>query len=299
MQPKISVVLNTLNDEKIIEQAIKSVSFADEVIVCDMHSGDETVNVAKKLGAKVFFHKKEEFVEPARNFAISKASNEWILILDADEEIPETLAKRLQEIVSKTKQIDYVRMARKNLIFGHLIKHSGWWPDYNIRFFRKGKVRWTNKIHRPPETLGQGLDLPAEEKYAVIHHSYETIPQFLDRMSRYTKIEAEQLHKEGYKFDWKDLFEKPMGEFLSRFFASEGYKDGLHGLALSLLQAFSFVVVYLRVWEMEGFKSQELGLSEFKQLSRESGAEIDYWLKYANLSKNTFKRFFQRIKDTF
>ena len=279
MLAKISAVINTLNEEKNIDRAIKSVKFADEIIVCDMHSEDKTVEIAKNLGAKIFFHKKEEYVEPARNFAISKASNEWILILDADEEVPESLRERLIEISSKMKQIDYVRIPRKNLIFGHFMQASMWWPDYNIRFFKKGKIKWGDKIHRPPQAFGQGLDLPADEKYALIHHNYETISQFLQRMDRYTTIQAEEFKKEGKKFDWKDLFEKPLNEFLSRFFANKGYKDGLHGLGLSFLQAFSFLVVYLKLWERNKFLEQEIDLNEVENQKNRSGEAIDYWLK--------------------
>lgn len=296
MQPKISVVVNTLNDEKTIEQAIKSVSFADEVIVCDMHSGDETVNVVKKLGAKVFFHKKEEFVEPARNFAISKAVNDWVLVLDPDEQIPESLGKRLQEIAGNMGQINYVRIPRKNIIFDHWMQYSGWWPDYNIRFFRKGKIKWMDKIHRPPEAFGQGLDLPVEEKYAIVHHNYKSISQFLERMDRYTTIEAAALVKEGYKFDWKDFFEKPLSEFLSRFFAREGYRDGLHGLVLSFLQAFSFLVVYSKLWETDKFKEQEIDFSQLEDQKNKSAQVIKYWTQKFEHSDNLFGSFLKKFK---
>ncbi len=297
MDKRISVVINTLNEEKNIEQAIKSVKWADEIIVCDMRSEDKTVEIAKKLGAKIFLYKKEGFVEPARNFAISKASNEWILILDADEQISETLAKRLQEIAQKMHQIDYIKIPRKNLIFGHWMKYCGWWPDYNIRFFKKGKIKWTNKIHRPPESLGQGLDLPAEEQFALIHYSYQTISQFLGRLDRYTTIQAEELKKEGYNFGWQDLFEKPLGEFLSRFFAMRGYKDGLHGLALSLLQAFSFLVMYLKLWEIEKFQEQNIDLSELKTQKDKSTEAIDYWIRRSKQSSSLFERLFKKRED--
>lgn len=295
---QISVVINTLNEAGNIERAIRSVEWADEVIVCDMYSDDKTVEIAKKLGAKIFFHKRKDYVELARNFAISKASNDWILVLDADEVVQKTLAERLVEISIKMQQIDYVRIPRKNIIFGRWMKASMWWPDLNIRFFRKGKVTWTNKIHRPPEVSGEGIDLSSDEEWTIIHNHYNSIPQFLERMIRYTKAQAEELIKDDYKFDWKDLIKKPLSEFLGRFFANRGFEDGLHGLALSLLQAFSFLVVYLRVWEMQGFKSQALTLPELKQVGKESAIEIEYWLKYINLSKNMLKRFFQKFKNS-
>lgn len=292
---KISVVINTLNQEANIERAIKSVKWTDEIVICDMYSDDKTVDIAKKLGAKIYFHKKKEYVEPARNFAISKASNDWVLILDPDEEISQTLGERLRQITSLMKQIDYVRIPRKNIIFGKWVKASQWWPDYNIRLFKKDKVKWGDKIHRPPQAFGVGLDLEAEEKWAIIHHHYESVSQFLERMIRYTKIQAAELKKDGYIFDIKDLIKKPLSEFLSRFFANRGFEDGLHGLILSMLQAFSQFVVYVRLWESDGFKTQELEIKQLKELSQDSGKEIDYWFKYGNLSKNTFKRFFQKL----
>lgn len=294
---RISIVINTLNEEKNVRLAIESVKWADEVLVCDMYSEDKTVEVAKKLGAKVVFHKKTGYVEPARNFAISKASGDWILILDADEEIPYSLANRLQEIADKIEQIDYVEIPRKNIIFNKWMKASMWWPDYNIRFFRKGTVKWGDEIHIPPKADGQGLKLEPDEKWAIIHYNYETVGQFIDRMNRYSEIQAKELIKNGTKVKWQDLIEKPLDEFLSRFFANKGFEDGLHGLALSLLQAFSFLIMYLKVWEMEKFNQKEIDLKSIKEIRNKMGYEIDYWFKNANLSKNPFKRFLQKAKN--
>ena len=223
--------------------------------------------------------------------------NEWILILDPDEEIPESLGIRLQEIAEGMKQIDYVKIARKNFIFNHWMKASMWWPDLNIRMFRSGKVKWGNRIHRPPEVSGLGIDLEADEKFAIKHNHYMSITEFLEKMIRYTKIQSEELVEDGYKFNWKDLIIKPLSEFLSRFFANKGYEDGVHGLVLSFLQAFSFLIVYIRVWEKEGFKSKEVSLADLKNLNKKSAEEINYWFKYSNLSKNVFKRFAQKIKN--
>lgn len=294
MENKISVVINTLNEEKYIEKVMKSVNWADEIIVCDMYSEDKTAEIAKKLGAKVFFHKREDYVEPARNFAVSKASNDWILVLDPDEEIPGSLAERLMDTASKMREIDYVRLPRRNLIFNHFMQASMWWPDYNIRFFKKNRVKWGNLIHRPPETFGQGLDLPVDEKYAIVHKNYDSISDFIKRMDRYTSVQAAELGKGEYQFKWQDLLGRPLGEFLSRFFAGHGYKDGLHGLALSLLQAFSFLVVYLKVWENLKFKELKIDLSEFKNEAQVDGKEIDYWLK--NENRNLLKEIFKIFK---
>lgn len=295
MGSKISVVINTLNEEQNIERAIRSVRWADEVVVCDMHSDDKTVELAKRLGVKVVYHERANYVEPARNFAVSQASGDWTLILDADEEISEVLASRLQEIAKSEDGVDFVEIPRKNIIFNKHVKASLWWPDYHPRFYRKEKVLWKKEIHSKPGTKGKGLILPAEENLAIIHHHYQSIGQFIERVNRYTTIQAEELVKTGYKFRWEDLFSKPLEEFLGRFFANRGFEDGLHGLALSLLQAFSFLVMYLKVWEKEKFTPQDIAFSEVKKLSQKSGKEINYWFKYGNLSSNSIKRLFQRI----
>lgn len=295
MPEKISAVINTLNEERNIRRAIDSIKWVDEIIVCDMHSDDQTIKIAKGLGAKIILHKRSRYVEPARNFAISKASGEWILILDADEQVPESLKERLLELANRMDQIDYVRIPRKNLIFGKWMQESQWWPDLNVRFFKKDKVSWGDKIHRPPKVSGLGLDLPAEEKLAIIHHNYQTISQFLERMNRYTDVQAEELKKEGYKFRWIDLFEKPLNEFLSRFFANNGYKDGLHGLAVSFLQSFSFLVLYLKLWEKTGFRQQDITLDQFDSERIKGAQSIEYWMKHSR-SSSSFKKFLQRFK---
>lgn len=277
------MVINASNEEENLARAMGSVrQLADEVVVCDMESTDRTVEVAKKLGAKVFSHKKTDCVEPARNFSISKAKGDWILILDPDEEVGPKLIKKLKEIVKSADRLteaDYYRLPRKNIIFGKWIKHSRWWPDYNIRFFKKGFVSWNETIHSVPITQGKGADLPDKEEFAIIHHNYRTIEDYLERMNRYTRIQAEELLKNGYVFAWQDLFKKPLSEFLSRFFAGQGFKDGVHGLALAALQAFSELVLYLKVWQKQGFQEQETNKGEIKNLFKKSFKDIDWWIR--------------------
>lgn len=293
----ISVVINTLNEEKNIKRVIKSVNWANEIIICDMQSDDDTVKIAKKLGVKIYSIKKIEHVEPARNFAISKTISEWVLVLDPDEEISESLRDRLIQIASESTGIDFVRIPRKNIIFGKWMKASMWWPDYNIRFFKKGKVVWSDRIHSSPNTSGKGLDIDAVEKFAITHHHYQSITQFLDRMIRYTKVQANELKADGYKFNWQDLIKKPLNEFLGRFFANKGFEDGIHGFALALLQSFSFLIVYLRLWETEGFAPVQLDMKAVKQVAKQSGSDLNYWFKYGNLSNNYLKRFLQKLRN--
>ena len=273
----ISVIINTLNEEDNIARAIRSVrAFAGEIVVVDMHSDDKTAEIAKKSGAKLYFHERTGYVEPARNFAISKTTREWIFILDADEEVPGTLAKRLIKISEKS-EADYYAIPRKNIIFGKWMKYSRWWPDYNIRFFRKGKVEWDSHIHSIPITQGKGADLEVLAEFAIKHHHYTSVEQYVDRMNRYTSIQAKELYKQNHAFNWHDLIRKPTAEFVSRYFAGDGYKYGLHGLALAALQSLSEVVLYIKLWQLNKFNKHKITPQMVIGTIRESQKEMNYW----------------------
>lgn len=277
MTAKLSVVLNALNEAKSLPRAISSVkNLADEIIVVDMESDDDSAKVAKKLGAKVYTHKRLSYVEPARNFAVSKAGFEWVLVMDVDEEIPSTLANKIKELINDGAA-DYFRIPRKNMIFGHYMEHAHWWPDYNIRLFKKGSVTWSDVIHAVPNTSGKGMDLEAKEEFAIIHHHYDSVEKYIEHMQRYTSVQAELKVKSGYKFTWRDMLTRPTNEFLSRYFGDEGYKDGPFGLALSLLQGFSELVYYLKIWQTEKFADQNIDLREVIGEMREKEKDLHYW----------------------
>lgn len=272
------MVVNTKNEEKNLPRALRSVKkIADEIIVVDMHSEDRTRQIARQFGAKVYLYPPTGYVEPARNYAISKATKDWVLLLDADEEIPSALAQKLTAITKSNATADYYRLPRQNIIFGKWIKHSRWWPDYNIRFFRKGTVVWSEIIHAVPETKGTGIDLKPTLSNAIVHHHYDSVEQYLERMNRYTTEHAKIFVKNGYRFRWEDLIQKPVAEFLSRYFAGQGYKDGLHGLALSMLQAFSELCLYLKVWQMTKFSAEEIHLQKAINLMKRAEKDLHYW----------------------
>lgn len=276
---KLSVVINTRNEEKNLPRVTASIKdLADEIVVVDMGSEDGTVEVAKRLGARVYLHKNVGYVEPARNFAISKAKGEWILILDADEEVGKDLGREIEK-ETKNPRADYYRIPRKNIIFGKWMRHTYWWPDYQIRFFKKGFVSWGDEIHSLPLTRGKGADFPAKEKLAIIHHNYNFLDQYIERLFRYTKIQAEEMMKNGYVFNWPDVIKKPLDEFLRRFFDGKGYQDGVHGLVLSLLQSFSEFIVYVRVWEAQGFKEMDVSKKDFFGSFLRAGKDLKWWLR--------------------
>ncbi len=294
---KISVVINTLNEEKRLTKTLASIKdFANEIIVVDMASTDSTVEIAQKAGAKVFKHKRINYVEPARNFGIEKAKYDWILIIDADERLPQNLKDYLKKQIKKT-EYSFFRIPRKNIIFGKWMLHTGWWPDYNIRFFRKGTVSWSEIIHSVPTTTGQGYDVPAEKEMAIIHNSYSSVEEYLLRMNRYTTVQAKELNKNGMDFNWRLLISKPFSQFLTRYFAQEGFKDGIHGLALSLLQAFSELILYIKLWQKNNFSKKKVSLESINQEINEAGTQIMWWLYQTKMTqeKNMFKKIWLKL----
>ncbi|MFZ3302015.1 MAG: glycosyltransferase family 2 protein [Microgenomates group bacterium] len=298
---KISAVINTINEAKKIGRCLASLKgFVNEIIVVDMMSTDGTREIAQKYGAKVFKHKRVGYVEPARNFAISKAKHEWVIILDADEEIQEGLKAYLKKEIKDTKY-DYFRLPRKNIVFNKWMKHSGWWPDYNIRFFKKANVSWGNEIHSIPLTVGQGADLPAKEDYAIRHRHYSSVEEYITRMNKYTTIQAKELNKKGIEFKWRFVISKPVSEFLRRYFAESGYKDGLHGLTICLLQSLSELVVYAKLWQKQKFRKVKIDQESTYEELKKASSEFVWWLYESKIvsSSNIFTKLWLKTKRKF
>lgn len=296
---EISVVLTVRNEEKKIRDCLESIKWADEIIVVDDGSTDKTHQIAREYTSKIFLHKSVGFVEPVRNFAVSKASGKWILILDADERVPETLSEKLREISHLETHAVSVQLPRKNVIFGKWIQHTGWWPDYQVRFFKKGSVVMSDLIHKKPESKGEMIQLESKPEFAILHYHYDTISEFIQRMDRYTNIEAKEIVASNSQFLWTDLITKPFNEFLSRFFARGGYKDGLHGLVLAFLQAVSAFVVSLKVWEQQKFfeVDPKTLFKETEVEAKKMRKDLLFWFTNENVSeiKNPIKKTAYRL----
>lgn len=270
----ISAVINTKNSAQTLSACLKSIAWADEIIVVDMHSMDDTVAIARKAGAKVFTFDDVGYVEPARNFALSKATGEYVLLVDADEEIPVSLHKQLETIAHDGAQ-DVCALARKNLVFGDWVAHAGWWPDYQIRFFKNGALEWPETIHAQPTFSGTPHRLPAREDLAILHHNYPTVSSFLERLNRYTDIEAAS--RPDQPVAAATLVQAFRAELMTRLFVHRGIEGGHRSVALSFLQAMYELVVSLKQWELHGtpsFKDQEAVIREVGRLQR----EMAYWV---------------------
>lgn len=291
MSSKISVIINTKNSAKTLERTLKSVTWADEIVVVDTKSTDNTKKIAKKYTKNIYnFTKDINFVEPVRNFAISKATLDWIFILDADEEVSEALKNTIKDLI--TKDIDIYDIPRKNIVFNKWIKNAGWWPDYQRRLFRKGHVVWSDTIHSVPEVKGSIKKLDPKEDNAIIHHNYQTIEQYIDRLNKYTSIEANQ-QKQDITSAAKTL-QEGFSELQKRLYQHEGYKD-IHGVSLSLLQMFYQMAVQLKIWQKQGFKNINSSIDESIDTIIK---ELKYWQASYKISttKNPIIKIYWKIR---
>lgn len=298
----VSVVISAYNNQDKIRNCLESVKWAEEIIVVDNSSTDNTLNIAKEYTDKIFTRVNNPMLNVNKNFGFTKATGDWILSLDSDERVTPELAKEIKSIVSSQQlEVNGFWIPRKNIIFGKLIRHSGWYPDYQMRFFKKGKGKFPElHVHEMIKVTGTTGKLEEHIK----HLNYENITQFLNKLINiYTPNEAQVLIKKGYKFDWTDSLKMPSKEFINRFFAQSGYKDGLHGLVLALLMAFYHLVVFVKIWEKQDFKevNQNNFLSKVEGEIVKIKRELNYWLLTAKIedNKNHITKLYSRIKRKF
>lgn len=279
LKPSIAAVVLTKNEETDIGNCLKSLSWATDIIVVDSGSSDKTLEIARMYKAKIFSRDFDNFAAQ-RNFALSKvATYNWVIMIDADEIVEKDLAKELQ-FFAKDIYLDGVSVPRKNYIFGKWIEHSDWYPDHRLVFFRPKMVQYTGDVH---ERVGfiKGNGTVAKATYNLVHHNYDTVGEFVTKnLVDYPLHYAKVLDADKVKFTSLDLLSKPMGEFMRRFFLTEGYKDGMYGLILSALMGVQTLIAYCYLWEMQG-KRKELSTEETQALFtklQSKGGELRYWL---------------------
>lgn len=252
---KLSVVISAYNEENKIEACLQSVSFADEIVFVDNTSTDETQKIAKKYTKIIQTVPNRVMLNTNKNIGFSKAKSEWILSLDADERITPELAAEIQKVIIEADRTNGYWIPRKNIIFKKWIQSDMWWPDYQMRLFRRGKGRFPEKhVHEYLEVEGNTEKL----RNPMVHENYASISQYIYKMDKiYTENEAGRIIASGTRLHWLDSIRMPLNDFMKTFFLQKGYKSGLHGLILSLLQAFYMEIVFLKIWERNGFPEYE------------------------------------------
>jgi (heptosyl)LPS beta-1,4-glucosyltransferase len=249
---------------------------AEEIIVVDIGM-DESLKseIAAMKHVRLITEAQVLYIELIREKIKNMAKYEYVLFLDADEELPDSLVRILKE---EYKNHDVVRMPRKNMVFGSFVQHSRWWPDYQVRLFKKNTVVWPTQIHKQPVITGNVYDLPAEEQYAILHHNYDSIDDFVLRMMRYAKVEAQEKIDQKKEFHLREATKNAVSEFVSRYFAGEGYKDGMLGFTLAILQLFYSFLVYFYYWEKRKYSADiEEPALNMKRFFAQGLSETIYW----------------------
>ena len=246
MEGKISVVINTYNSEKHLNRVLSSVKGFDEILICDMYSTDRTLEIANTYNCEIVHHEKCEIVEPARNFAIQSASNEWILLIDSDEIVPEALQEYLYTIIKEESDLQGLWLARKNYSLGHFL--HGDYPDYILRFFRRNNVCWLPHIHSQPQINGCIKYIPKRRKeLALIHLANNSITGKLQKLNTYTDYEISKRTKQ--KFSILKMFTATFFRFFKSYIIKGGFRDGKAGVVIAGMDAFYKFVTIAKIWE--------------------------------------------------
>ena len=262
---KITAIIVTLNEEKDIPYALKSVRWCDDILVIDLHSEDRTVEYARQYTQNILYHDRVPAVELARQYALDRTDGEWILIIDPDEVVPPLLAQQLRKI-SIQDDVDVVYLPFKNHIWGKWVRYCEWWPDMHARFFRKGAVKLIPEIHskfqiKPNSRI---LMLPGSEEYAMMHFSYLDIEHFVEKTNRYTSVEAIQ-HPE-IKYSKISLLRSVIKEFRKRYIKLGGYRDGELGFFLSIMYSMYQALTIMKRCEITMGLTRNAVASEYDKI---------------------------------
>ena len=252
---KLSVVIITYNEEVNLPRTLEGVmplvrDGQGEIIVVDSGSTDRTVEIAQSYGAKVFMQTWKGYAAQ-KNSAIEKADGDWILSLDADEEVESGLAREIR-VAAQGGDLGFL-IPRKNFFLGRWIRHGGFWPDPKLRLFRKGAARFDDRRVHEDARLTEGI--AGSLKHAIIHHSYPTLSEYIDHMNRYSSLGAEMLAAKAYRgFSVINIALRPFLTFVYNYFFRLGLLDGREGLLLHLYHAAYVSWKYAKAWELTRVK---------------------------------------------
>jgi glycosyltransferase involved in cell wall biosynthesis len=276
----LSVVIITFNEEHNLPRTLESVKWADEIVVVDSGSTDRTVEIAKSYGAKVWVQPWKGFAAQ-KNSALEKATCDWILSLDADEEVDTALQQQIGDVQEGWKlyrryqdgsdcganleqwknDLTYslgvpfddnfggCYVKRKNMFLGRWIRHGGFWPDPKLRFFLRGRARFEERaVHEDAKTGG---NVGMLKDGALIHHAYPTLSGYIEHMNRYSSLGSEMAKQKGKSgFSFINIVIRPMFTFLYNYIFRLGFLDGREGLLLHLYHSVYVSWKYAKLWEL-------------------------------------------------
>lgn len=245
----ISVIIITKDEEKMLPDALKSVKWADEILLIDTGSEDKTLEIAKKAKARIETSNGKSF-QDWRNDGLKHSKGEWILYIDADERVTPVLQNEIQSIVTNQKlQINAFAIPRKNIIFGKEFKHTGQKPDYVKRLFKKSSLRrWSGDLHEEPEFDGKMGHLNNE----LTHIKHESLHEMVEKTNKWSEIEGKLMFDANHPpMNVTRFLSAMFREFWLRMIRQTAFLDGKEGIIYAMYQVYSRFVSYAKLWELQ------------------------------------------------
>jgi len=242
---RLSVCVITANEEERLRSCLESVAWADEIVVVDAESSDKTVVIAREFTDRVLVRSWPGFAGQ-KNFALDQARGDWILSLDADEQVTPELRHEIERVLRLDGPAIGYAVPRRNIFWGQWVRHGRLYPDWQLRLFRRGRGRFVDlPVHESVRVEGPvgRLDAP------LLHASYRDLSDCLARFDRYATLAAEDLAERGRRVGPADLVFRPLGRFLSMYVLHRGFLDGWRGFVLASLYAHYVFVRSVKAWE--------------------------------------------------
>ena len=244
---KISASIIVRNEADNLVDLCESISFCDEIVIVDSDSSDDTKIIARRYTDKVFNHEFKGYKDK-HQFADAQTTGDWILWIDADERVTPELKSSIEKLrtMDESALPDGFRIARSTLYQGRWIKHSGWYPDYQMRLYRKSASFWDGVApHEVAHVRGKIETLPGE----FLHYTKRNLSEHHHVLDSYTTLAAEHLFKQGKQVRAIDLFVVPIAAFIRTYIVKQGFRDGVQGLIIAMFTAYSVFLKFAKVWE--------------------------------------------------
>jgi glycosyltransferase involved in cell wall biosynthesis len=251
----ISATLITRNEETNIEDALRSLSWAEEIVVVDCGSTDATVDICRRHTDRVFTRAWTGFVDQ-KHHAVEKAGHDWIFSLDADERVTPALASEIGRLRQAGFQHHGYRIPRVACFSGRWIRHGDWYPDHQLRLFDRRRGRWQGgRVHESVRVDG----VPGLLRGEIQHYTYRSLSDYLRRLETYSTLAAQDYHQQGKRASMAKVMANPPAAFVKAYLLKRGFLDGAPGLMVAVMGAISVFFKYSKLYELQKRRPEENG----------------------------------------
>ncbi|MDP3998540.1 MAG: glycosyltransferase family 2 protein [bacterium] len=242
----ISAVILTKNEEKNIGACLATLKWCDELVVTDDESWDKTCEIAQKLGAKVFSHPLNNDFAAQRNFGLKKASGDWVIFVDADERVEDSLAGEIMVAIKKPNFSGFI-VKRRDFMFRCWLEHGETGNTKLLRLGRKGSGEWIRSVHEIWDISGNIGQL----QFPLLHWPHPTVAEFLKKINLYTTLDAEEFYRQGRKVGVGSIIFYPVGKFFLNYVIKLGFLDGMAGFLMAIIMSFHSFLTRGKLWQLQ------------------------------------------------